>query len=80
MRRWEMKQINIFDLWSRNWKMAYRFFNSKGNICTKAKLKDEWYEDFKKMFFELESAIRENINEVKMVDNVNEGIGNDKEN
>jgi len=35
-----------FDLWALEWKNAYNFFNTKGNIHTKSKLKDKWYKEF----------------------------------
>ena len=43
-----MNKINVQDLWEREWNNAYKFFNSKGNIKTKSKLKDKWYKDFEK--------------------------------
>ena len=39
-------KIDIFDLWEKNWNCAYRFFNSKGNVNTRGKLKHEWYKRF----------------------------------
>ena len=44
-----MKVINIWDLWEKEWKNAYNFFNSKGNIKTKSKLKDKWHKEFVEM-------------------------------
>ena len=41
--------INTWDLWEREWENAYAFYNSKGNIKTKSRLKDKWYKDFKKI-------------------------------
>jgi hypothetical protein len=35
-----------FDLWALEWKNAYNFFNTKGHIHTKSKLKDKWYKEF----------------------------------
>jgi predicted nuclease with TOPRIM domain len=35
-----------FDLWATEWNNAYNFFNTKGNIHTKSKLKDKWYKEF----------------------------------
>ena len=42
--------MNSWELWEQNWNNAYKFFNSKGNIETKAKLKAKWYKDFENMF------------------------------
>lgn len=50
--------INTFDLWERNWKDAYNFFNSKGNSQTKSNLKDRWYKDFMEMFVIIEAEIK----------------------
>ena len=41
---------NVWELWEQNWNNAYKFFNCKGNVKTKSKLKDKWYKDFKSMF------------------------------
>ena len=49
-----MKSINVWKLWKDNWDNAYRFFNSKGNVQTRGKLKQKWHDDFMKMFKELE--------------------------
>lgn len=37
-----------WQVWERNWKNAKRFFESKGNIDTRSRLKDKWFKDFKK--------------------------------
>ena len=58
-----MKQINIRDLWEREWNNAHQFFNSKGNNKTLSKLKDKWYKDFKAMLIELEITVTENLKE-----------------
>ena len=42
------KKINAWDMWSRNFYNAKRFFESKGNMETKSKLKDRWYRQFEK--------------------------------
>lgn len=44
-----MKVIDIFDLWTKEWNNAYKFFNSKGNAETKSKLKNKWYKEFEEM-------------------------------
>lgn len=45
-----MKQSKIKEkewrLWEQNWNNAYKFFNSKGNTKTKARLKKIWYDNF----------------------------------
>lgn len=46
-----------WDLWEKEWSNAYKFFNSKGNIQTKARLKKKWHDEF----FEMIKS-----NEVKM--------------
>ena len=38
--------VNAWDLWSLNWEHAKRFFDSRGNVKTRSKLKAEWYKDF----------------------------------
>ena len=46
------KQKNIvsgWDLWAENWEYAKRFFDSKGNIKTKSKLKQEWFNQVKRI-------------------------------
>ena len=55
-----MKKIDIQNLWAREWKNAYNFFNTKGNIKTKSRLKKIWYEDFKKMLMLVENTVRKN--------------------
>ncbi len=37
----------FWDIWSENFHNARRFFNSKGNIKTKSKLKTKWLNDLK---------------------------------
>ena len=51
---------NINELWESEWKSASRFFNSKGNLKTKSRLKDEWNKKFKGMLFDFEKAIKKN--------------------
>lgn len=41
-----MKQINIWDLWAKNWENAYNFFKSEGNAKTKGRLKNKWYKQY----------------------------------
>lgn len=38
--------ISFWDIWSNNFSNAKRFFESKGNITTRSKLKAKWYKDF----------------------------------
>lgn len=47
--------INIYDEWEKNWNNAYKFFNSKGNVRTRSKLKAKWFKDFKEVFYKIES-------------------------
>ena len=56
-----MKQINVNDLWEKQWYLAYAFFKTKGNLKTKARLKDKWNKAFKKMLFDIEKDITENL-------------------
>ena len=53
-----MEQINIWELWERNWNSAYKFFNSKGNTTTKSRLKDKWYKEFVKDLKLIEETVR----------------------
>ena len=48
-----VKKINAWDLWEKEWWNAYHFFNSKGNIKTRARLKKKWHDEFMKMVIEL---------------------------
>lgn len=50
-----MKDIN--ELWTKEWKNAYNFFNSKGNLQTKSRLKDKWNKEFKAMLYMIEREI-----------------------
>ena len=52
------KKINIRDLWEKEWKNAYNFFNSKGNIKTKLRLKKKWYNEFRWMLILVEKEVR----------------------
>jgi len=38
--------MDAFEEWTKNWKNAKRFFDSKGNAKTTAQLKKEWYDGF----------------------------------
>ncbi len=40
--------MNAWELWGQNWRDASNFFNSKGNIQTKARLKEKWHDNFVK--------------------------------
>ena len=44
-----MKQ-DAWEDWTKNWNNAKKFFDSKGNIKTKAKLKKKWHDDFMEIF------------------------------
>lgn len=52
-----IKSNYIWELWEREWKNAYRFYHTKGNIKTKSKLKDKWYKDFVKILEEVNLII-----------------------
>ena len=54
-----MTQINIYDFWNKEWENASKFFQSKGNIKTKSRLKDKWFKDFKEMLEGVERLTRE---------------------
>jgi len=49
--------INTWDLWVKEWENASKFFNTKGNIKTKSKLKDKWYKEFIQMLKDVEVAV-----------------------
>lgn len=49
--------INPYDYWEKNWEDARKFFETKGNIKTKCKLKAEWYNNFMQIFKDIEKAI-----------------------
>lgn len=49
---WEIWENNFFD--------AKRFFESKGNIKTRSRLKDKWFKNFKKDLEKLEFYITNN--------------------
>lgn len=54
-------KINTWDLWQKEWKNASNFFETKGNIEAKSKLKDKWHEDFRNMCFMIErEALKDN--------------------
>lgn len=57
-----MKKINVWDLWTKEWQNASRFFQSKGNVKTRSGLKDKWYKDFKDMLMEVKQTIRKPSN------------------
>ncbi len=54
-----------WSLWVRNWDNAYRFFNSKGNAKTKARLKKKWHDDFMKIF---NADMPKQVRQIKMKD------------
>ncbi len=56
-----LKRIDVNNLWASEWANAYSFFNCKGNIRTKSRLKAKWVKEFKKMLFDLENTITENV-------------------
>ncbi len=41
-------KVSGWDVWSRNFYNARKFFVSKGNTKTRSRLKDKWYKDFVK--------------------------------
>jgi hypothetical protein len=56
-----MKKPNGFEIWNRNFFNAKRFFETKGNIKTKSKLKDKWFNDFKKDLEGIEVNLRKQV-------------------
>jgi hypothetical protein len=57
-RRWlsldGLKRINVDDVWVNSFYNAKKFFESKGNIKTRSRLKDKWYKEFMKPFKDFE--------------------------
>jgi len=51
--------INTWDLWEKEFNNAKKFFETKGNIKTKSKLKDKWYKEFIQSLKDVECAVRE---------------------
>lgn len=50
------------DLWEENWNDAYKFFHSKGNVKTKARLKKKWQDNlYKNMNTKLNQMIGERL-------------------
>lgn len=74
-----MKQINIWDLWEKNWENASNFFQSKGNTTTRSKLKNKWYKEFVADLNMVEMAVGENLtkhnNDLKKVCPICKGKG-----
>ena len=60
-------KININDLWEKEWKNAYNFFNSKGNINTRSRLKDRWNKEFKEMLYSTEREIIKQVQQGKLI-------------
>ena len=52
-----MSKEKLWNLWEQNWDNAYKFFNSKGNVKTRAKLKKIWYDSFFKGLAEQQKEI-----------------------
>lgn len=50
--------IDINELWEKEWKNAYNFFNTKGNIETKSKLKTKWNKEFKEILYLIEREMK----------------------
>ena len=42
-----------WELWTKEWQNAYNFFNSKGNVKTKSRLKNKWHKDFMNIIEEI---------------------------
>ena len=45
-------------IWERNFYAARRFFESKGNVMTRSRLKDKWFKEFKNNIEELLKYMR----------------------
>ncbi len=43
----------VEEYWEEEWKNAYNFFNTKGNLNTKCKLKAKWKKRFIEMLKEM---------------------------
>ena len=56
----QLIKIYAWKYWKKNWDNAYKFFNSKGNIKTKARYKKIWHDDFFKIFEDIEKELRKN--------------------
>lgn len=54
MKEKNLQQINLSDLWSKEWKRAYSFFHSKGNIHTRSRLKAKWQKELFKDLKDIE--------------------------
>ena len=50
-------KMNITQEWADEWQDAYNFFNSKGNVKTRSRLKDKWYKNFKNRLERLENEV-----------------------
>lgn len=57
----ELKTIDeVFELaWLKNWENARKFFESKGNLETKSKLKIKWWNDFFNTCLDVKRIIEE---------------------
>ena len=44
MKLWD--DIILLDVWAKNWENAKRFFESKSNSETRAKLRAKWFKEF----------------------------------
>ncbi len=60
-------EINIWNLWAKEWENASKFFQSKGNIKTRSKLKDKWHKEFKEMCEMIEKEVRNSLSSEKAV-------------
>ena len=50
-----------WDFWERNWENARKFFESKGNMDTKSRLKDKWYNEYFADLSQTQQQTREEV-------------------
>ncbi len=50
--------INTWKEWEKNFFNAKRFFESKGNLQTRSRLKDKWYKEFFNIFEKIEEELK----------------------
>ena len=56
-------KINGWDIWTKNFFNAQRFFESKDNIRTRSRFKDKWFRVFKKDLEDLDVQLHNQQNQ-----------------
>jgi len=51
--------VMSFEMWRDNFKNAKKFFESKGNLNTRSRLKDKWHKDFYEKLNDLGNKVLE---------------------